>query len=76
MLAESHRVKVWRFAVDRHYTYQAIDQSARTRDVRVRACFDHKPECATCRPFVIDDELSCLRPPSARPTPLWRGQST
>jgi hypothetical protein len=55
--AETTRVKVWRDAVDRHYTYQAIDQSARTRDVRVRACFDHKPECATCRPFVIDDEV-------------------
>lgn len=55
-LAESHRVKVWRFAVDRHYGYQAMDQSGTTGDVRVRPCFDSKPECETCRPFVIEKE--------------------
>ena len=54
--AETTRVKEWRFAVDRHYTYQAMDQSVRTRDVRVRACFDHRPECETCRPYVVEAE--------------------
>jgi hypothetical protein len=35
-----------------------MDQSGSTGDVRVRACFDHKPECATCRPFVIDKDIA------------------
>lgn len=31
-LAETDRVRFWRFAVDRHYSYQAMDQSGATRE--------------------------------------------
>lgn len=37
--------------MDRHFMYSSLDASARSGEGRVRACFDDKWDCETCRPY-------------------------
>jgi hypothetical protein len=55
-LGETTRVKVWRFAVDRHFLYSSMDSSVVSGKKRISLDYDHKWDCATCRPYKEEKE--------------------